>query len=79
LAMTSAARKLLEQCLSLPEEERRYVADELLASVNVRDADWEQAWVEEARRRSAATDTAGSRGRPWDEVKSDLRAKYPSR
>ena len=77
--MTLAARKLLEQCLALPDEERRYLADELLASIQERTPDWEAAWAEEAARRSRAADSAGNGGRPWADVKADLVAKLSPR
>ena len=73
--MTSAAQKLLEQCLALPEDERLLVADELMASVDRDDPSWQVAWAEEAARRSRAADEHGDRGRPWATVKADLLAK----
>jgi hypothetical protein len=52
--MSEAARKLLDEALTLPEEERLELASELLASVDgPPDSDWEQAWLAELDRRTA--------------------------
>jgi len=50
-AMTNTARKLLDDVLLLPEDERRELASEIIASVDgPPDADWEQAWLAELDR-----------------------------
>lgn len=77
--MTTAAKLLLEQCLALPEEERRYLASELIASVDEPNAEWESAWAEEAARRARAADEAGDQGRPWSDVKAELLGRLASR
>ena len=55
--MTATAKKILEDALTLPEADRRRVAETLLDSVP-RDAadDTERLWSEEALRRAAAVE-----------------------
>jgi putative addiction module component (TIGR02574 family) len=63
--MTSAAEKLLQDVLALPEAERLELASEIIASVDgPPDADWEQAWLAELDRR---VDAARQRNEPGDE------------
>jgi hypothetical protein len=72
--MTSAAKKILEHALGLPEEERRRVGEALLDSVPQGTPDQiQQAWVEEARRRAEAVET-GEESLDLDEALAELRA-----
>ena len=75
--MTSAAKKLLEAALALPEDDRRRVAQRLLESVS-REAleDVERAWDEEVLRRIEAARGEHAPARAWDEASAELRAKY---
>ncbi len=53
--MTSTAKKILDEALSLPEDERRRVAERLLDTIPRDTAEAiERAWNEEAVRRAAA-------------------------
>lgn len=53
VTVTSAAKKLLEQALALPEQDRRRIAERLLDSVPRETAEEiERAWNEEASRRA---------------------------
>ena len=53
--MTRAARRLLTEALSLPEEERAELASLLIASIDgPPDADWDKAWAAEVERRVRA-------------------------
>jgi len=53
--VTSAAEKILEDALSLPEEERRVVAERLLDTLLRDDPEAvAQAWTDEAIRRAGA-------------------------
>ena len=46
--MSDAARKILQDVLALPEDERLELASEIIASVDgPRDADWDAAWLAE--------------------------------
>ena len=51
--VTSSAKKILAEAMSLPEDERRHVAEQLLDSVSHETADEiERAWNDEAVRRA---------------------------
>lgn len=74
--MSDAARKLLDEALALPEEERLELASEIIASVDgPRDADWEDAWLAELDRRTEAAKARGESGSDW----SDARARILQR
>jgi hypothetical protein len=47
----SSAKKLIDEALSLPVEERAFMADSLLRSLNKPDPDMDEKWVEVAKRR----------------------------
>jgi len=74
--MTGSARRLLEDVLSLPEEERLELASEIIASVDgPPDADWETAWLAELDRRVAASKARGSLGSEWSEARARILAR----
>lgn len=78
--MTSAAKKILNEALSLPEDERRSVAERLLASVERESADAiERAWDDEVLDRIKAITRGESEARTWDQASAELRAKYAQR
>ena len=53
--MSAAARKLVQDALALPEDERLEVASEIIASLDgPADVNWSEAWVAELDRRTAA-------------------------
>jgi putative addiction module component (TIGR02574 family) len=71
--MTEAARKLLEDVLALPEDERLELASEIIASVDgPADADWEAAWLAELDRRVDAANERGEDGADWKDVRSRI-------
>ncbi len=71
--MTSSARKLLEDALSLTEDERLELASEIIASVDgPRDADWEEAWLAELDRRVAAAKARGEVASDWSEARARI-------
>lgn len=75
--MTSTAKKILDEALSLPEDDRRRVAERLLDSVPRESAeDVEQAWDQEVLRRVKAAERGETEARDWDEASAELRAKY---
>jgi putative addiction module component (TIGR02574 family) len=74
--MTGSARRLLEDVLSLPEEERLELASEIIASVDgPPDADWEAAWLAELDRRVAASKARGGLGSEWSEARARILAR----
>jgi putative addiction module component (TIGR02574 family) len=71
--MSDAARKLLEDVLALPEDERLALASEIIASVDgPRDSDWAATWLAELDRRVDAAKTRGETGSDWTEVRSRI-------
>lgn len=74
LAVTDAARKILEEAMALDADERARLAAELLASLDEREQDVETAWAAEIERRSR--DAAGERGTDWrvtlDEIRTEV-------
>ncbi len=64
--MTTAARKLLDEVLALPESDRLEIASEIIASVDgPPDADWEAAWSAELDKRVAAAQSRGEPASDW--------------
>ena len=72
--MTEAAKKILEEALTLDADERASVAAELLASLQEREQDVEEAWAAEIERRSR--NAAHERGTDWrvsfEEIRADV-------
>jgi len=65
--MGDAAKRILELALALPAEERRDLIDALVASAEVLDPEWEEAWAAEIAAR-VARDPAGERSVPAREA-----------
>jgi putative addiction module component (TIGR02574 family) len=74
--MGDAARKLIEQVMALPEDERIEVASVVWASVD-RDPDpaWETAWRDEVARRLVSPEPRLS----WEEVRAQVLARVQAR
>lgn len=71
--MSNAARKLLQDVLALPEDERLELASEIIASVDgPRDAGWEASWLDELDRRVDAANRRGESGADWSDVRSRI-------
>jgi putative addiction module component (TIGR02574 family) len=71
--MTNAARKLLDDAMALPSEDRARVAAALLASLDETvDPDASAAWAAEIERRAERVLSGASHGAPWDEVRARL-------
>jgi hypothetical protein len=79
-SMTRAARRLIDEALSLSDDERIEVAAELLASVEGESpADWEAAWAAELERRE---DLQRERGNPpgeWVEARARIAQRLASK
>ncbi len=75
--MTDAGRKLMEQALALPSEERRRLGLALLESVakleGEDDSVLHDAWTQEIVRRIERVRSGESRPIPWDEAQRRLR------
>jgi putative addiction module component (TIGR02574 family) len=61
-------RKLIEEVLSLPVEERALIADSLLRSLNMPDTTIDAKWTEVARRRLQELRSGKVKPIPGDEV-----------
>jgi putative addiction module component (TIGR02574 family) len=71
--MGRASRKIAEDALALPEQDRLALAAELIDSVEgAEDEAWSADWSAELDRRVAEAERTGNRGRPWDQVRADL-------
>ncbi len=71
--MTDAARKLLQDALALPENERLELVSEIIASVDgPSDADWDASWLAELDKRSLAAKARGETGSDWTDVRARI-------
>lgn len=69
--MSSVAERLINEALSLSEDERLELAAELIASVDgPPDADWEAVWLAELDRRRDAAAARGEAAPEWAEVRA---------
>ena len=71
--MSTLAEELSRKALALPPEERVWLAEELLATVQEVDAEVEAAWDEEIKRRIAEIDSGAAKLIPAAEVFADIR------
>lgn len=72
-----AARKLLDEALALPPDERAALVDALSESLEPIEVSPE--WADEIRRRIEAIERGEAKLVPWDEVRARLRAKIAAR
>lgn len=78
--MTNAARKLLDDAMALPTEDRARVAAALLASLDEgADPDSSGAWASEIERRADRVLSGASHSSPWDEVRARLLGRLDRR
>ena len=71
--MSRPLRKITEDALALPEDERLALASELIDSVEgSEDPVWSASWSAELDRRVAEAERSGDRGRPWDVVRAEM-------
>ena len=74
--MTKTAKDLFREALELGAGERAELAAELIASLDgVPDPDAEAAWATEIDRRAVNAKTGAEPGRPWPEVRAQVRAR----
>lgn len=74
--MTSAAQKILEDALSLPQDERESLANALITSLGRTPAEVEQAWAAEVVRRLEREARGETEAIPWDEAKRQIKAAH---
>jgi putative addiction module component (TIGR02574 family) len=71
--MTERSIELLQQALSLTDEERAGLAASQLNSLDSSpDPDAEELWQEEISRRASALDSGQAKTIPWQEVQSQV-------
>jgi putative addiction module component (TIGR02574 family) len=71
--MTSAARKLLDEALNLPEAERRLLAEALLESTeSASEHEIDPAWRDEVLRRVEQVRAGEVQPEPWSEVRRKI-------
>ena len=78
--MTRHAETVLQQALTLPEEERAKIAGALLESLEpVPEADVETAWRQEVAARMTVLEAGEVKMTPWEEVRDRLLARLSER
>jgi putative addiction module component (TIGR02574 family) len=76
--MSLEAEKVAE-VLALPEQDRAYLARQLIASLDPQHADAEEQWAEVIERRSREIEEGRVKCRPMEETVRDIRAKLHAR
>lgn len=77
--MTAAAKKILEDALALPDDDRRRIAELLLDSISTDSTEEiEAAWVAEAVRRADELERAEVEALDGESVLEDLKTKFQS-
>ena len=77
--MTATAKKILDDALALPDDERRRIAELLLDSISTDTTEEiEAAWVSEAVRRADELERGEVEALDGESVLEDLKAKFPS-
>jgi putative addiction module component (TIGR02574 family) len=69
-------KKLIEEALSLPVQERAIIADSLLRSLNMPDTTMEAKWAEVARGRLQELRSGKVKPIPGDEVFSEILGRF---
>lgn len=74
--MTAVTAKLTDQVLSLPCEDRLYLVDRLLASLNAPSREEiDRLWAAEAERRIDELDSGKAQAIPGEQVFAEIRAR----
>lgn len=73
--MRPVAEEIESAALGLPREQRAYLAERLIASLD-EDTEVEQAWAVEIRRRVAELRSGTVQAVPGDEVFDELKSLY---
>jgi hypothetical protein len=77
--VTAEAKKILAEALSLPDDQRRRIAELLFDSVSTDTAEEiETAWVAEAVRRADELERGEAEALDGESVLQDLKAKFQS-
>ena len=68
--------EILSAALTLPLRERTELAEVLLESTSGGEPDISAEWRDEIARRSAAYERGELKGKPWEQVRDEVRQKY---
>ncbi len=71
--MTASARKILQEALSLPADERAVLIDELVSSLDCPDHGLDQLWAKEAQDRLRAYRHGELQAIPAEEVFAEFK------
>lgn len=71
-----STKKLIDEALSLPVEERAFIADSLLKSLNMPDEAIDKKWIEVAKRRLHELKSGKVQGIPGEEVFAKVRERF---
>ena len=71
-------KQLIDEAVSLPVEERAFVVDSLLRSLNQPDLEIDKKWAVEAKRRLAELRSGKVQAIPGDEVFSKVWKRFES-
>jgi putative addiction module component (TIGR02574 family) len=75
--MTTGTAKLVDQLLSLPCEDRIYLLDRLIESLNAPSREEiDRAWAEEAERRIDELDSGEVQAIPGEQVFAEIRKRF---
>ncbi len=69
-------KEIIQEASSLPVEERAFVVDSLLKSLNPPDADIEKEWIAVAKNRLAELRSGRMKAVPGDEVFAKIRQRF---
>ena len=72
----SPSQKIIDEALSLPVEERAFIADSLLKSLNRPDPEIDKNWIEVARRRLEEIRTGKVKSIPGDGVFAKIQNRF---
>ena len=72
----SPRQKIIDEALSLPVEERAFIADSLLKSLNRPDPEIDKKWIEVAKRRLEEIRTGKVKPIPGDEVFAKIQKRF---
>jgi len=71
-------KKLIEEVISLPVEERALIADSILRSLNPAESDIDKKWIEMAKKRLKELKSGKIKAVPGDEVFNKIWQRFSS-
>jgi len=71
-------KKLIEEVISLPVEERALIADSILRSLNPSESDIDKKWIEMAKERLKELKSGKIKAVPGDEVFNKIWQRFSS-